>query len=165
MRLERYLTEKYISAVKVRGDTYDIFKNPKSDELKEVLNSGYGLRIIIDVPKKNIYFASGDIMHRHMLQSPELKKDIPIAGNWWSTYWDSGEGADDIFMFDVDNRMTSLNSDSLYNLLYIGDDDTKALNRDRIDTLLDNDFKWLKKYNLNPLEVQGYIKTFRRKLG
>ena len=161
MRLEKYLNEKYMSTIKA-GDTYDIFKNPKKDEIVEVLNVGYGLRIIMDVKKKNIYFASGDIMHRHMLQSPELKKDLDFS---WDDYWATGKEADRIVMFDVDNRMTSMNSDSLYNLLYIGSSDMRALNRDRIDALLDNDYKWLKKYDLNPIDIQGYIKALRRRFG
>jgi hypothetical protein len=98
-----------------------------------------------------------------MLQSPELKNDLGYFS--WDLYWQRGSGAEQIVMFDVDNRMTNMNSDSLYNLLVIGDHDMRALNSDRIDELLDFDYKWLKKYDLNPIEVKGYIKTLRRRFG
>lgn len=162
MRLKRYLNEKYLSSVNF-GEIYDIFKNPSKKEIKELADVGYGFRIIMDLEEENIYFASGDIMHRHMLQSPELKNDLGYFS--WDLYWQRGSGAEQIVMFDVDNRMTNMNSDSLYNLLVIGDHDMRALNSDRIDELLDFDYKWLKKYDLNPIEVKGYIKTLRRRFG
>jgi hypothetical protein len=102
-------------------------------------------------------------MHRHMLQSAEVKRDIAFD---WDEYWNKGEGADHILMFSVDNRMTNVDSDSLYNLMFVsswvtGRDEIK----ERVDLLLKKDFNWLKKYFLNPTEVKNYVKTLRKSLG
>jgi hypothetical protein len=165
MRLKQFLAERYMDTVTGieghRSETFEVFKNPTRKEIKELLDVGYGLRIIADIPKKNIYMASGDIMHRHMLSSTSVKKDVAFD---WNDYWDKGFGADHIFMFAVDNNMKNIDSDSLYNLIFVGSQSMKNENKTRIDSLLSNDFTWLKKYQLNSTDVMKYITELRRRL-
>lgn len=158
MRLERYLKEKYMASVKsYDGNHYEVFKNPSKAELLDIIADSYGLRIILDAENKNIYIASGEVMHRHMMSSIDVRKDLKFD---WGRYWATGEDADHIFMFDVDNRMDNINSDSLYNLLYLSN---KADRKEDIERLLSFDFSWVRKYNLNPKNITGYIQQLYKR--
>ena len=147
-----------------QGGYYDIFKNPTKQEMQDVIANGYGVRIIMDVPKKNIYVASGDIMHRHMLKSDVLKNDLKFGRVEWEAYWGRGAKADSIFMFSVDNSLMNVDSDSLYNLMFITGSANREAIKENLDKLLALDWNWVRKYGLMPKELTGYIMVLRKKL-
>lgn len=71
--LEKYLifkevNEEFFDMVKDKENSYSIYKNPNSREIKEALKengkeSGKELRVIIDLKKKIMYLFSADLLH------------------------------------------------------------------------------------------------------
>ena len=156
MRLEHYLTERYLSAIQSSGDTYEIWKNPSKKELWDLSSEGYyGYRFILDFSKKNAYFASQDIFHQSMMTDPMMKKELNFN---WALYWAMGKGSDRIIMGSCQFDMQSVNSDSLrawYQTLQKDKYEEVVANLKKIQAV---GFDWLKKYGFRTYEFDKIIK-------
>lgn len=149
MRLEKYLTEKWLDTMKYNNG--EIFKNPSKRDYKE-LDAQYGYRVFIDLMNKNIYVADADVFHKTMMDTSDVL-DKELGMNWYA-YW-SGEDKSNSYMLmgSVNKHMRYFNSDSLIDIAMNGGvPDIKHLRK-----LLQWDYNWLKKYGYDPKEVKGFV--------
>lgn len=131
MRLERYLNERYMTAVKHNGDTFEIFKNPSKKELKEAFDfTGRGYRFLIDFRNKNYYVWPETMFHEYAMT--EIKKTDQAIPTFHA-YWYKGKGSGWIFTGSYDGMIQSD---------YTGVMDDNDTGED----YLKFDWSWLKKY-------------------
>lgn len=66
-RFERYLNENFLTAFKVMGRTEEVFVNPTSAEVREIMRASQSsVGVIMDIKSKQIYFFSRDnLIHSH----------------------------------------------------------------------------------------------------
>lgn len=142
MRLQKFLTEKYMTAVQHSGNTYEIFKNPSKKEIKEAYDfTGSGYRFLIDFKNKNFYVWAETMFHNYaMTEIKKTDQGIPT----FQAYWYKGKGGGDIFTGSSTGR--SFYSD------YIGTIEDAQTGK----AYLKHDWNWLKKY-INIEEIYEMI--------
>ena len=148
MRFEKYLNEKYMTAVKYAGDTYEVFVNPSKKELRE-LDS---IRGLIDTKTKKLYVWSAHINHHNMVNNNKMiQRDTGLTD--FRKYWKEGDQLDHIFTFDTEGELDYVNSD---NIDYIAREVTTEKALDDMNTLYDADWSFMKKYT-NPNMIKKLI--------
>jgi hypothetical protein len=136
--------EKFYDAIRQKLDRvdYEVFVNPSSKELKELQGtSRYGVRFLINFKTKEIFFFSGDMLHKTFMDnSPDCPR--------YREYTMSGKGLDYIFTGTM--LSNSYESDNI-NYFYQENKYKKELK-----LLLAQDWSWLSKW-INVQEVQKLI--------
>jgi hypothetical protein len=132
MRLSRYLNEKYVNTLSIKGfgaGDYEVFVNPTSKERKEVtVASDYrGYRYLLDFKQKKVYIVSSETFHEELMnRTPELPN--------FNEFWHQGKHHDRIFTGDFSGRHSS---DALYAPIYTNQE---------LRELLKQDWNWAKRY-------------------
>lgn len=59
------LYEEYADSTKVRGNTFSVYKNPSSKDIKSLSKEGRfdGIRIIVDTDKNDCYIFDSELLH------------------------------------------------------------------------------------------------------
>lgn len=148
MRLERYLNEKYLNAVKHSGKTFEVFTNPSKDELRELGD----IRGIIDTKTKTLYVWSAYMNHYNMMkENPTIKKALGANADF---YWSRGQGIDHIFTFDAPSNFSYINSDTM-DFISFELSNPKVL--EDLNKLYDADWSFMRKW-VRPTEITNVIR-------
>lgn len=154
MRLYNYLCEKFAGATMYDGDLFEVFKNPDNKEFRELNDkSTFGLRFIIDVHTKTVYFSSSELLHEDFIKAiqPPISLD-------YDNYYKYGDDFDRYILgtmkgnyieSDVYNYVRKYNNDRLSNIL----EDLKELNTYPISWVS----KWMSPFAVTKL-IEDLIK-------
>lgn len=112
MRLQRYLTEKYMDTLKqsYRGIQSEVFINPSKKELQEVIADNMSMRFIIDFKHKKFYAFDVKMFHETVMNAV---KELP---NFRPAYWENGVGLD--YIYTGATYRTEVDSDAMTRFEY-----------------------------------------------
>lgn len=164
MRLEQYLTEKYVNTIKHSSSTYDMFVNPSKKEIAEIESqsfNGEGFRFLADFKEKKVYIWSTEIIHAQMIEdNPKTFTQI-----LWNEYWAHAMDADRFLSGTIENGSVESDIwrafDSKANRLK-GNMAREGLQKAPFWNMERNDFKWLAKYGINPNEAKRLVTNVTR---
>ena len=150
MRLQKFLTEKWLDDVTEYGDVYEVFVNPSRKEIAELDRTG-GFRFIVNHKLKEVYMCSAYSYHSTMWNESEVHKRI---GFYFEQYTD-GKGFDYIYCGDG-MKNSRYGSDTMEKL--------GVMEPEKLEKLANQDWKWVKKY-LNTDEIIGNINWYLEQHG
>lgn len=175
MRLEQYLNEKFFNATKTHSGIFEVFENPSSKELKELMDSSpYGVRWVANFEQKKVYMWGTNAIHDEIIiANPKM---VPKEFNY-KGYWYEGKYIDKVFTGAM-MRHGTVESDT-----WKGDGDlwqtAKRLRdirrmdnpkdtqlqemKERLNTMASNDFGWLNKW-MTGNEVKKIVVDLNKKV-
>lgn len=164
MRLEQYITEKYVNSIKNKEKVYDMFVNPSKKEIAEIESqsfNGEGFRFLIDFKEKKVYMWSTEVIHEKMIEeNPSIFPQII-----WKEYWSTGLDTDRFMSGHVESGKVGSDIWRAFeekakrlkgNIAKEGYQRAKFYNMER------NDFSWLAKYDINPNEAKKLVTNITR---
>jgi hypothetical protein len=158
--------EKFLDAFQRTGNTIEVFVNPSKKELASIPDNqaAHGYRFFIDADKKKIYFLAGEVIHYWALaNSRELVRELKMGTSKWSSAWATGEHVDRIMMGYTDRKMQNIVMDILDEVPN-GSKKYREQTIENLQAFLDKDISWVKKYGINPKDIEGPIKARISKL-
>lgn len=139
MELKRILSdieERFYKGDNVRGEYYEIFKNPSLDEIREVLNDKYEgdeeIRFIADYQEEDVYIASTELVHSDIADLSDLAWSSSVVDKRYFpgiAYYRGTELEVDVYFLEC--------SVGLYNVEKI------------IDDVLNGEYDYLERYYFN----------------
>lgn len=151
------LLEKYIGNIRLdsysKGD-FDVFVNPSKRDIRDIEQQSFnnnGFRFIVDFKKKDVYAWSVGVIHRDIIR--QFRK-------YWNSldyqdYMSDAKGIDRYFTGHVESG--NVQSDIWRGFewrLQMGADPDFI---DDLITMKNYDKSWLKKFDINPKDVQKLI--------
>lgn len=88
MKIKNILKEEFSDMVKVKDESYSIYKNPNSREINDILKEQDGLevRFILDIDNEDFYLFSSNLLHH----KASKKLGISYASSMASKIFASG---------------------------------------------------------------------------
>ena len=158
MKLEQFLIERFANATRTsQGKHIELFINPSTQELKDLKKANpYGFRFIADMQLKKVFVWSNELIHGDAIDSFQ-KQLKPLT---YSNYVRHNTLADRYFMGDVD-RNGKVNSDIWDTFVWKSENTVTQMSMqvDTFETMMNYDKQWLKKYGIDPKQIDYYVDT------